>query len=161
MIFRVAESMTFGDYRLRVPIRINELPTGYQMQSARQDDSGQSSWFITLGSEQGSSATVVTIEPPGGDIPATNTHVGNYPAAFLTVGLRGGPRSGVPRADVSYTSLCVPTAPVPVCITVGNSATDDPETRREPFLALARQITYASSPTDISTWFDATIALPS
>lgn len=161
LIIKLAETVTFGEYPLRLPIRIAHLPTGYSVQSTQQEGIPSQDWSITLSPTQASPTTPnITISLDNGSTHEVNTRVGNYRASFFTEPIHG-PYSPVPRTNVSYTSLCVPGAPIRICVSATNTATDDPESRRDLFHSLANQITYAASPTDTRTWFDATTALPS
>lgn len=161
LIISLADTVTFGEYPLRLPIRIEQLPTGYSVQSTQQDAIPSQDWGITL-SPTRTSPTLpnITISLDNRNTYEVNTRVGKYRASFFTDQIHG-PYSPVPRTEVSYTSLCIPSAPVGICISATNTATDDPESRRDLFHSLASQITYAASPTDTGTWFDASSALPS
>jgi len=165
LIIQLAGTVTFGNYPLLLPIRLGHLPPGYMVQSAQQAGPKYlRSWSITLSpvrsAQSSSTAPIITISADNGSIPDANTSVLNYPATFFTAAI-SGPYTPVPRTVRSFTSLCVPSAPVGICVNAGNTAGADPESRRKPFHTLASQITYAASATDTRTWFDATTALPS
>jgi hypothetical protein len=162
LIVQLAGGVAFGQYPLRLPIRIEQLPTGYGVLSVQQAGSTASgSWGITLSPAQVSStAPIITVGPANGSSPEANTRVSGYAASFVTTGI-SGPVNRVPRTLVSYTSLCVLSAPVQICVVAANTADDEPESRRDLFQRLASQITYAAHPTDATTWFDAATALPS
>lgn len=164
-VLALAGNVTFGDYPLFLPIRLRQLPVGYAVQSASQSMSDAEHWQVTLTSahEFGSKPTIdIDSSRAGGDIPRANTRVGNYPASFFTIGFNTP--AGLPHTSirpVSYTNLCIPTAPVGICLSASNTATDDPASRRDLFQTVATNITYAASASDTTTWFDANVALPS
>lgn len=162
VIIGLAESMTFGEYPLRVPVRIAELPSGYRVASVAQDDpKWAASWGIDLSPvNPGPTSPAIHLGPSLGSVPDANSRVGGYPAAFFTEPIHG-PVTRVPRTEVSYTSLCVLSAPVGICVTATNTAADDPESRRDLFHDLTEHFTYADRPADTTTWFDARTALPS
>lgn len=163
LVLQLAESVTFSDVPLRLPIGIEALPGGYVVESVTQDLTNPERWGIVLKPAQVSPTTpriTIGIGDVGGAVSEPNTRVGDYPAFFFTVPLRG-PMRRAPRTEVASTSLCIPTAPVGVCLSTLDTAADDPENRRGPFHAVATRLRYAASPTDTTTWFDANDALPS
>lgn len=160
LVLQLAEGVNFASQPLLVPIRLTRVPDGYSVQSATQNLDNPEWWQIRLAPDQASpsSPTVNIVSGSGKDDLAPNTTIGSYPATVVTYRIGGGITSS-PRPEVSYTALILRTTPVPVSISVTNTAADNPSSRHPLLRETATAITYAASPTDAQTWFDATTAL--
>lgn len=160
LVVQLAEAVVFAAQPLLVPIRLTRLPNGYSVQSAIQDLDNPEGWQITLAPDQASpsSPTINIVSGSGKDDSAPNTTIGSYPATLVTYRVGGGISSS-PRPEVSYTALILRTTPVPVSISVTNTAADKPSSRHPLLRQIATDITYAASPTNAETWFNAATAL--
>lgn len=164
LVVRLAERVTFGDYRLLLPIRLGRLPSGYAITAASQDLGSPERWGVSLSPARVTEATPMVGIDAGEDspIPAPTFRVGNYPASTATFGIRGG-MSRVPRTEVSYTALYLRSTPVKIRLAATNTRSDDPDHRADALRRIATEadLGFAASPTDAATWFDAADALPS
>ena len=164
LVVQLAERVTFGDHRLRLPIRLRRLPSGYAVTSASQDLGSPEGWALTLSPVEVTEATplvrVNTLEDS--PIPAPSMRVGDYPASTATFRI-GGPPRRAPRTEVSYTALYLRSTAVKIRLAATNTRSDDPDRRAEALRRIATEadLGFAASPTDTTTWFDATDALPS
>lgn len=160
---QLAERVTFGDYRLQLPLRLGRLPAGYAVTSASQDLGNPEHWQVSLSPAEVTEATPLIGVDAGEDspIPAPTMRVGSYPASTATFGIRG-PMTPVPRTEVSYTALYLRSTPVKIRLATTNARSDDPDRRAEALHRIATEadLGLAASPTDTTTWFDAVDALP-
>ncbi len=163
LVVQLAERVTFGDYRLLLPIRLGRLPSGYAITAASQDLGNPERWGVSLSPAQVTEATPMVGIDAGEDspIPAPTLRVGNYPASTATFRI-GGPMTPVPRTEVSSTALYLRSTPVKIRLATTNARSDDPDRRAEALHRIATEadLGFAASPTDTTTWFDAVDALP-
>ena len=163
LVVQLAERVTFGDYRLLLPIRLGRLPSGYAITAASQDLGNPERWGVSLSPAQVTEATPMVGIDAGEDspIPAPTLRVGNYSASTATFRI-GGPMTPVPRTEVSSTALYLRSTPVKIRLATTNARSDDPDRRAEALHRIATEadLGFAASPTDTTTWFDAVDALP-